>query len=300
MRVAVTGKTGQLVSALVSLGASEGVTIVTLGRPELDLADPGSVEAAIAAARPDVIINAAAYTAVDQAETEPDLAMAVNGAGAGAVAAAARKLRAPIVQISTDYVFDGEKPAPYVETDPVGPLGAYGRSKLEGERAVAAANPDHAILRTAWVYAAEGKNFLKTMLRVAAARPDLSVVDDQLGCPTYAPDLAAAALQVCRNLLAAPAEAGLRGVFHATGAGETHWAGFAEAIFERSAARGGPAARVRRIPTSEYPTPARRPRNSRLVCDRLAHAHGVAAPDWRDALDRCFTALNLTTGTSTP
>jgi dTDP-4-dehydrorhamnose reductase len=296
VRIVVTGKSGQVVTALVGLAAQTGRTVVALGRPELDLADPTSVLGALTAARADVIVNAAAYTAVDQAESEPDVAMAVNGVGAGAVAAAARALGVPVVHISTDYVFAGDKPTPYVETDLVGPVGAYGRSKLAGEQAVAIATPDHAILRTAWVYAAAGKNFLNTMLRVARTRPELTVVADQFGCPSYAPDIARATLRVCENLVAAPQDPALRGVFHMAGGGETHWAGFAEAIFARSALRGGPVAQVRHIPTSAYPTPARRPANSRLNCEKMARVHGVHMPDWREALDRCFDVLDLRIG----
>ncbi len=214
--------------------------------------------------------------------------MAVNGAGAGAVAEAARALGVPIVQISTDYVFDGSKGAPYVETDPTGPLNAYGRSKLAGEQAVAAANPDHAILRTSWVYAAEGKNFLRTMLALAETRPELKIVADQRGAPGYAPDLADAVLKVCRNLLAVPEDRALRGVFHMTGAGEATWADFAEAIFAGAAARGGKAAKVTPIPTTDYPTPAARPLNSRLDCTKLQRVHGVTLPAWRDGLERCL------------
>ena len=292
MRLLVTGATGQVVTALVEAAATTpDLDVVTLGRPRLDLASPTGLDEAIAEARPDVVVNAAAYTAVDQAESEPDIAMAVNGAGAGAVAAAARALGKPVIQISTDYVFDGSKATPYTESDPVGPIGAYGHSKLAGERAVAEANPDHAILRTAWVYDARGKNFVRTMLRLAATRDELSVVADQHGCPSYAPDIAEVIVAVARNLAASPANGDLRGVFHMSGAGQTDWASFAEAIFAESARRGGPSARVRHIGTADYPTPAKRPANSRLDCSRLGNVHGVAMPDWRDALARAMERL---------
>lgn len=290
MRLAVTGLHGQVVTALVER-ASPDIVVLPIGRPALDLAAPSGVEAALRALSPDVVVNAAAYTAVDQAEAEAELATAINGAGAGAVAAAARAIGVPIVQLSTDYVFDGAKPSPYVETDPVGPVSAYGRSKLAGEAAVVAGNPDHVILRTAWVYAAEGKNFPRTMLRLAPTRPELSVVADQRGSPSYAPDIADAIIAVARNLRRAPARPDLRGVFHMSGGGETTWAGFAVEIFRQSALRGGPSAGVRSITTAEYPTPARRPANSRLDCGKLRAVHGVALPDWGDALVRCMDRL---------
>jgi dTDP-4-dehydrorhamnose reductase len=293
MRLVVTGLTGQVVSALVEQGAGDpDLVVLPLGRPQLDLADPSAVESVLRGLKPDAVVSAAAYTAVDKAETETDLAMQVNGAAAGAIAAAAAALGVPVVHLSTDYVFDGTKPAPYVETDPVAPVSVYGRSKLAGEQAVAAAQPDHAILRTSWVYAAEGKNFLRTMLRLAADRPELSVVADQRGAPSYAPDIAAAVVQIARNLVAEPGRPDLRGVFHMSGGGETTWAGFAEEIFRQSAARGGPSAVVRPIATADYPTPAARPANSRLDCGKLRTAHAVALPDWQDALARCMDRLS--------
>lgn len=292
MRLVVTGLSGQVVSALAELGAGRAdLVVLPVGRPELDLAAPSRVEGLLRGLMPDAVVNAAAYTAVDKAESEPDLAMQVNGAGAGAVATAAAALGVPIVHLSTDYVFNGTRPAPYVETDPVAPVSAYGRSKLAGEEAVAAAQPNHAILRTSWVYAAEGKNFVRTMLRLAADRAEVSVVADQQGAPSYAPDIAEAVVQIARNLLAEPARGTLRGIFHMSGGGETTWACFAEEIFRQSAARGGPSAVVRPITTADYPTPAARPANSRLDCAKLMAAHAVALPDWRAALVRCMDRL---------
>ncbi len=289
MRIAVTGRGGQLASAMLEKAAAmPDVSLMAFVRAAVDLGHPDSVLPAIRRVNPDIIVNAAAYTAVDQAESEPDVAMAVNGAGAGAVAVAARVLGIPVVQISTDYVFDGTNPLPYRETDAVNPVSAYGRSKLEGERAVAAANPDHVILRTAWVYAAEGKNFLRTMLRLAETNETLRVVADQHGAPGYAPDLANAVLAVCRNLLANPQRPEMRGIFHMAGAGEATWADFAEAIFAGSTARGGPSASVTRITTAEYPTPAQRPANSRLDCGKLLAVHGITLPDWRESLEACL------------
>lgn len=288
MRVLVTGREGQLARALRAC-ASDRLEILALGRPDLDLARPEALPEAVARARPDVVVNAAAYTMVDKAEAEEPLAATINGEAAGVLARAAADLGVPVIQISTDYVFDGTKATPYVESDPVAPVNAYGRTKLAGERAVAAANPRHAILRTSWVYDGEGKNFLKTMLRLAETRDELGVVADQIGAPSYGPDLAAGIVAVARNLVADPHE-GRCGVFHMTGAGETSWAGFAKEIFRLSGAAGGPSARVREIATADYPTPARRPANSRLNCDRLEAAHGVRMADWRDALARCMLA----------
>lgn len=281
MRLVVTGKDGQVATALAERGGAAGVQIVSVGRPELDLAGAGNAEAVLAAARPDVIVSAAAYTAVDKAETDAAAAWAVNAEGAGHVAAAAARLGVPIIHISTDYVFDGSKTTPYVETDATAPLGVYGASKLAGEQAVMAATPNHAILRTAWVYSPFGNNFLKTMLRLAADRPELRVVDDQVGNPTSALDIADAVIGAAGNLVARPGDAGLRGIFHMTGSGEGSWADFASTIFALSAARGGPAARVIRIPSSEYPTPARRPANSRLSSALLADIHDIFMPDWK-------------------
>ena len=285
MRIAVTGRTGQVVTSLIERAAASGHEIVPLGRPELDLATASEVSVfrTLAMARPDVIVSAAAYTAVDRAEGEPELANAVNADGAGKVAAAATLLGVPVVHLSTDYVFSGAKDAPYLETDPPGPQGVYGASKLAGELAVLAAQPNAAILRTAWVYSPFGANFVKTMLRLAETRDEVGVVADQLGNPTSALDIADGALAVAANLLGSAAPA-LRGVFHMTGSGDTHWAGFAEAIFAASAARGGPWARVKSITTAEYPTPAHRPANSRLDCSKLHQIHGIRLPEWQTSL----------------
>jgi dTDP-4-dehydrorhamnose reductase len=280
MRMIVTGKQGQVVTALLERGPLQGVEVIALGRPELDLADPASVGAALAGAEPDAIVSAAAYTAVDKAESEPALAFAVNRDGAGAVARAAAALGVPVVHLSTDYVFAGDKPTPYVEDDPVGPAGVYGASKLAGEAEVAAATPDHAILRTCWVYSPFGANFARTMLRLAETRDAVGVVADQYGTPTSALDIADAVIGVARRLVA-DEDAALRGVFHLTGSGESSWADFAEAIFDRLAERTGKRVAVNRIGTADYPTPARRPANSRLDGAKLARLYGIALPDWR-------------------
>jgi dTDP-4-dehydrorhamnose reductase len=282
LRFLVTGQKGQVVSALAER-APPGVEVLTLGRPDLDLADPASIRAAFDGETADVVINAAAYTAVDKAESEPELAMRVNGAGAGLVADVARDLGAPIIQLSTDYVFDGSLDRPYREDDATGPLGVYGRSKLAGEEAVATANPRHAILRTAWVYSPFGANFVKTMLRLGETRDEVRVVGDQRGAPTSALDIADAIFIVALKMLAEPGMADY-GVFHLTGAGEATWAEFAEAIFSEAQAFGRKPVRVTPITTAQYPTPARRPANSRLDDALLERVYGVRLPPWRDSL----------------
>ncbi|MBP0583501.1 dTDP-4-dehydrorhamnose reductase, partial [Labrys sp. LIt4] len=255
MRVVVTGREGQLAHALRAVGASCGVDVVCLGRPELDLAEAARVWAALLASGADVIVNAAAYTAVDRAESEPEKAHAVNAAGAGLVGEAAWRLGVPIVHVSTDYVFDGTARRPYREEDRVCPLGVYGASKHEGELRVAAANPRHVICRTSWVCSPYGQNFVKTMLRLAGEREEVGVVADQVGCPTYALDLARALLEIARKVVGEDAaHSPLFGVFHVAGSGEANWACLAEAVFAASAPAGGPSARVRRIATRDYPT----------------------------------------------
>lgn len=295
LKVLVAGGSGQVARALAGGAPAEGIKVTALGRPRLDLTDKASIEAAMAAVRPDVVINAAAYTAVDQAENDEAAAFAVNADGAGMLAAAAAGIGAPVLHISTDYVFDGSKTSPYAETDPVAPLGVYGRSKLAGEEAVEAANPRHLIFRTAWVYGPAGKNFAKTMLRAAAGRGELGVVHDQIGNPTAAADIAAALWQVTARITEAPALFE-PGIYHMAASGVASWAEFAEEIFRVSSELGGPAAPVRRISTAEYPTPARRPANSRLDCSRLAAAFGVILPHWRTSTRSCIEQLVRTRG----
>lgn len=289
MRIAVTGKTGQVVTALLALNAPD-LTVIALGRPELDLAVPSSVRDALKTAAPDVVISSAAYTAVDKAESESDAAFAVNRDGARAVAEAAAELAIPVIHLSTDYVFDGSKTEPYLEDDATGPTSVYGRSKLEGELAVAAATDDHAILRTAWVYSPYGNNFVKTMLRLAETRDELRVVADQVGCPTSADDIARAVVAIARRMVADPSPA-LRGVFHLAGRGETSWAGFARAIFDVREAVTGASMVVHDITTADYPTPAKRPANSRLNCDRLEAAYGLRLPRWQTSTEDVVKTL---------
>ena len=291
MRIAVTGRDGQVARALAELGSRGGYEIVALGRPSFDLVDRATIEPGLRRARPDVVVNAAAYTAVDKAESEPEVADAVNGTGAGAVAEAAAAIGVPVLHVSTDYVFDGSKPTPYREDDAVAPLGVYGRSKLAGEHAVAKANPRHVILRTAWVYAPYGSNFVRTMLRIASTKPEVGVVADQHGCPTSALDIAATLIGVAAKIVAEPENLELRGVFHMAARGEAVWADVAEAVFAASRERGGPATQVKRITTAEFPTQARRPANSRLDCTKLSQVYGIVLPEWRASLERCVGRL---------
>ncbi len=291
MRIIVVGKDGQVARALAERARAHGAQAVLVGRPKLDLADPSGIEDALIETGGDIIVNAAAYTAVDQAESDPELAEAINGIGAGVVAGAATAMNVPVIHLSTDYVFDGTADRPYREDDPVSPLGVYGASKLLGEEAVAAEAENHVILRTAWVYSPFGKNFVKTMLRLAADREELGVVGDQYGSPTSALDIADGIFAVSRNLLERPEEQNLRGLFHMTGTGFASWAEFATEIFALSSRFGGPSAKVRSIATSDYPTPAKRPANSRLDCGKLKELHGVALPPWRSSLEPCVKRL---------
>jgi dTDP-4-dehydrorhamnose reductase len=277
MRVLVTGRNGQVATSLIEKAPMfPGVEVVAAGRPELDLEDAASVHRAFAAARPNVVVNAAAYTAVDKAEQEPARAFAVNRDGAATAAATAAALGVPFIHLSTDYVYPGDKPSPYVESDTPGPLGVYGRSKLEGELAVRAAHPSPLILRTSWVYSPFGANFVKTMLRLAKDRPVLSVVDDQAGNPTSALDIADAILRILPTLTTG-------GTYHLCGSGDVTWFGFAREIFAASAALGGPRPELKAISTAEYPTPARRPSNSRMSTAAFEARFGFRLRPWQDA-----------------
>jgi dTDP-4-dehydrorhamnose reductase len=284
VKVLVIGRSGQLARALARRAVAHGLSLQAIARPELDLTLPARVEAALGAQSFDVVINAAAYTAVDNAEDDRERAHMINAEAAGILAGEAARAGKPIVHVSTDYVFDGDKGAPYLEDDPTGPTGAYGASKLEGERCVLGANQRAVVLRTSWVFDAEGANFVRTMLRLAKTRDEVSVVADQRGCPTFADDLADAALTIA----ARPEHFGL---YHCAGAGETSWAAFAEEVFAQSRARGGPAAAVRPISAADYPTRAKRPSDSRLDCAKLARDYGVRLRPWREALSACMNEI---------
>ena len=263
MRILVTGKEGQLARSLAERARLHPwIELVTAGRPEVDLETPGSVASAISAARPDAVVNAAAYTAVDQAEDEPGRAMRINADAAGEAADAARAAGAPIIQVSTDYVFDGSASAPYDEAAPTAAIGAYGRSKLAGEEQVRAANPDHLILRTAWVYSPFGRNFVRTMMGLAERTDTVRVVGDQKGNPSSALDLADGIILILGRWRRGD-RTGMGRTYHLAGAGEASWADFADAIFEACRSLGLPAAQVQPIATADWPTKAVRPANSR-------------------------------------
>jgi dTDP-4-dehydrorhamnose reductase len=293
MRLLIAGWQGQVARALVELGpAAPDVDAFAVGRPGLDLCEAATITRAMTDVRPDVIINAAAYTAVDKAESEPEAAFALNRDGARLLAEAAAKRGAALIHVSTDYVFDGSKTAPYAEGDPTAPLNVYGRSKLEGEEAVRAANPRHVIVRTAWLHSATGTNFVRTMLRLAGERPSLRVVDDQVGSPTYAPHLARALLDIARQVSGAQSQSQSPwGTYHIAGSGAVSWCGLAREIFRVASAQGGPSAEVAAITTADYPTPARRPMNSRLDCAKAARVFGVTLPDWREGVSECVSRL---------
>ena len=285
----VLGASGQVAGALARSAPAAGWRATCVGRSLLDLT-AGDLRPLLEELRPALVVNAAAYTAVDRAESEPDAAFALNADLPARAAQACAAASTPFVHISTDYVFDGSKPSAYDEEDPLAPLGVYGATKAAGEAAVQAAGGAAAVVRTAWVVSAHGSNFVRTMLRLAADRDEVRVVADQRGCPTSADDVAEACLRIGDRLIGQDASA--QGVFHAAGEGETSWAGFAEAIFAESAGRGGPTARVIPITTAEYPTPAARPRNSVLNCAKLERTLGWRPRPWREATSAIVRALD--------
>lgn len=291
-RILVTGVGGQvgfeLARSLQGLGR-----VVAVDRATLDLADPDRIRSVVRDVRPALIVNPAAYTAVDQAECDEEAAMRINATAPGILAEEAKALGAALIHYSTDYVFDGAKASPYLETDTPAPQNVYGRSKLMGERAIAAVGAAAIVLRTSWVYGARGRNFLLTMLRLAAERPELKIVADQVGAPTWANTIAAMTAHVAAQAFATDDAdawwASRSGVYHLTAGGETSWHGFASAIVERANLASRPS--IVPIPSSEYPTPAKRPENSRLSNDKLARTFGLVAPDWRDALELCLAGF---------
>ncbi|MGD0105433.1 MAG: dTDP-4-dehydrorhamnose reductase [Rhodopila sp.] len=287
--ILVTGGAGQLATALA---ASPGVNRV--GRPNFDFDHPDTIEATFRAAAPRIVVNAAAYTAVDAAEHDADAAWRANRHGPAILARLCAEADIPLIHISTDYVFDGTKPDPYTETDPVAPQGVYGASKLAGEQAVIAAGAKAIILRTAWVYAATGKNFVRTMLAAGKARDRLTVVADQHGCPTTASDLGDAILAIIAHLDTTGWQPAYKGIFHAAGSGATTWFGLAVATFEEAARHGAKVPEVAPIMTADWPTPAKRPANSRLDCTRLHDVFGIRLPHWRDSLTRTVDSIFAT------
>jgi dTDP-4-dehydrorhamnose reductase len=277
MRILLTGREGQVARSLLEKAPGfPGLELIPAGRPEADLAEPGSIARVIRTVAPDLVINAAAYTAVDLAEDEPDVAFRINAEAAGEAATAARELGSGIIQISTDYVFDGQAAEPYDEGAPTNPVSIYGRSKLAGEEAVRAANPEHLILRTAWVYSPFGRNFVKTMVAAARDRDELKVVADQQGSPTSAPDLAGAILAIAAGW---PAAGGR--TYHLAGTGSASWFDLAEEAMNHCRRLGLPAAEVRAIRTADWPTKAVRPPFAVLDSSAIHRGLGIHLPDWR-------------------
>jgi dTDP-4-dehydrorhamnose reductase len=282
MRVLVFGQTGQVARELAKRSAQFDIT--ALGRAEADLTDPTACAKAVAESNADVVINAAAYTAVDKAEDEEALATCINAEAPGAMARACAGKAIPFLHISTDYVFDGQGESPWRPDNPTAPQNAYGRSKLAGENAVRAAGGAHVILRTSWVFSSHGNNFVKTMLRLAQTRDHLTVVDDQIGGPTAAGDIADALLKIASQMV----QGAQGGTYHFSGAPDASWADFAREIFAQS----GAATTVTGIPTTDYPTPAMRPLNSRMDCSATTRDFGITRPDWRQSLAQVLRDLN--------
>ncbi|MGA4635451.1 dTDP-4-dehydrorhamnose reductase [Pseudomonas solani] len=284
MKILITGHSGQVAREL-RLALADQAELLVLGRDRLDLADSDAIRRLVRAERPALIINAAAHTAVDQAESEPEAAFALNATAPGVLAEEAAALGAPLIHYSTDYVFDGSKNAPYTEDDQPNPLGVYGRSKLAGEEAIRAVGAAHLILRTSWVYSLHGRNFLLTMQRLLQERDHLRVVADQVGAPTWAGSIATATAALIQRW-----QDGRQawGTYHFSAGGETSWFGFASAIADTLKAEGKPCASLEPIPSSAYPTPAQRPLNSRMDGSKLLRDWDVALPDWQLGLDECL------------
>jgi dTDP-4-dehydrorhamnose reductase len=290
--ILIVGKSGQLGRCLRNSAALRNVPVVAAGRPELDLETGSGIDRLMAVVEPSAIVNAAAYTAVDKAEAEPERAFRINCAGAALLAHAAARRGIPFVQISTDYVFDGNKPALYREDDIPAPLNVYGSSKLAGEIAVLRACPCAAVIRTSWIYSPYGSNFVRTMLRPSETHSIVRVVDDQRGRPTSAADLAEAVLVIAAQLRSANGRHNA-GTYHLAGEGETSWHGLAAAIFASLARRGRRVPELQAITTAEYPTPARRPKNSCLDSSKAERTFGVRLPCWQSSLEVCLDQLEI-------
>ena len=288
MRILLTGRTGQVGWELERSLSPHG-QVFAFDHASLDLADPDQIVARVREVKPGLIVNAAAYTAVDRAESEPQLTMQINGAAPGILAEETKRLGALLVHYSTDYVFDGAKPAPYLETDSPNPINVYGRSKLEGERAIQASGCRHLILRTSWIYGMRGNNFLLTILRLAREHPELRVVDDQIGAPTWCRDLATATSQLANETAAGKAE----GLYHLTAAGATSWCGFAREILRVS----GSHTPIRAISAREYAAPAKRPANSLLSSATIAARWKLRLPEWQNSLAACHREANFVAST---
>jgi dTDP-4-dehydrorhamnose reductase len=290
--ILVAGSRGRVARFLAEEGASLGLPVRALGRPDLDIEDSESIARVLASLAPRAIINAAGCVVVDEAERNPASAFAINRDAAAGLARAAAHAGIPFLHVSSDYVFDGHKRAPYLEDDPVHPLSVYGRSKAEGEQAVLAADPAAFVLRTSWVYGTYGTNFVTSMLRQAKSQEVVRVVSDQYGTPTAGPDLARAMLAMTTQLLEGGATPQEAGIYHVAGAGETTWLGFAEAIFETWARLGHRVPRIEPISVTDWPGPAQRPTYSCLDCSKVARAFGIRLPDWRARLEACVEQLH--------
>ncbi len=288
-RILITGGTGQVGTCLQALDWPVQTVLLAPGRADFNLCDPAAMRRWLDREAPDAIVNSGAYTAVDKAEGDSETARTINGDAPGVLAAYAARAGIPIVHLSTDYVFDGASPEPYRETDPTGPVGVYGRSKLAGEAAIRASGARAVIVRTAWVLSPHGANFAKTMLRLGSERDRIGVVADQIGNPTAAADIAAAVRTIVLALLA---DAGAPpGTYHFVNSGEASWHGLATAIFARAQTHGRTAPQVDAIPSSAYPTPAQRPANSRLATDAIARDYAIHPRAWRDAVDDVVDAI---------
>lgn len=293
MKILLLGSTGQ-VGREVRLAASrEGINLIGRSRQEVDFRDYSAIRAEVDGSRPDILINAAAFTQVDRAEAEAETAFQVNAGAVETLAEVCSARSIPLIHISTDYVFDGEKQSPYVETDTTNPLNVYGRSKLAGEEAIRRVGGPHVIVRTSWVYSSHGNNFVKTILRLSSSRPELRIVCDQVGGPTAAADIANALLLVADKLSSSFTAAEL-GTFHFQGAGSASWFEFAKAITKEASFQRTSAALIHPIPSTAYPTPAARPKNSRLECDKIFKAYGIRQRPWQESLTEVMTELRIT------
>ena len=292
MRILAAGWHGQIARAFMQMApARNDITAFAIGRPGLDICDPRSIERALGDIQPDVLINLAGYTDVDGAESEPELAFALNSTGARLLAEAAARRQVPIIHISTSYVFDGRKPSAYVETDVTEPLATYGKSRLAGELAVQAANPKHVILRTGWIFSPFGRCFVSNILQRVQLGLPLKAVNDQHGNPTYAPHLVDAILAVARQLTARPGEDKPWGIYHAAGTGEADWYGVAQEVLAASERLAGLSVSLEPIPSAEYPTRTARPPNSKLDCSKLERTFGVKLPPWQTGVHECVERL---------
>jgi len=287
MKVLVTGRNGQLARALSRVAERREIELECMGRSQLDVTSPNATQI-VAARQPNVVINTAAYTAVDAAESNPEEAFQINATGAGAIAKGAAQVGATLIHVSTDYVFSGHEQGAYTEENATEPLNVYGASKLAGEELVRASDPNVIIVRTAWIYDAQGSNFVRTMLSLARRRQTIEVVADQWGCPTFAPDMAECLLDIGASALDG---VGPRGIYHCAGAGDSSRAAFASEIFRQSERAGGPFAEVKPIQSCDFHTAAPRPANTRLDCEKLARDYGVRLRPWRQGLAACIEEL---------